>query len=334
MTCERYFDVYGYRFVVRGPGRIVCEGIAEDFAFFSRELCTQPVEISLMEARPPFEQIPVSDAILYTPRNVVYADLENRYVDFHGKALGIHNRATGCYRVYSQDCGLLYEAAYLFLLSQIGSFQDRRGLHRVHALSMNIRGRSVLIMLPMGGGKSTLGLSLLEHPGVQILSDDSSFIDRGGRAHAFPLRLGLLPGGEDSVPLQHRRVIERMEFGPKIVVNYQYFANSVSNSAPPGLVLIGRRTTASECRVAEASFKDGLQACLSHCIVGLGLFQGVEFVLTRSGWEILGQAGIAWSRTRNCLSLLRKSHTAFLHLGRDPANNAASVIEYAERVLH
>jgi hypothetical protein len=38
MTCERYFDVYGYRFVVRGPGRIVCEGIAEDFAFFSREL--------------------------------------------------------------------------------------------------------------------------------------------------------------------------------------------------------------------------------------------------------------------------------------------------------
>ena len=331
--CERHFDVYGYQFAVRGPGGVVCDGIGQDFAFFRRDGGSASVEIALNEEQPPFERVPVSDAVQYTPRNVVYADRENRYIDFHGKGLGIHNRATGGYCVYSENRDLLYEAAYLFLLSQIGHYHDLRGLHRLHALAMNMGGRSVLILLPMGGGKSTLGLSLLHHEDVTILSDDSPFIDRRGRAHAFPLRLGLLPGGEDRVPPEHRRVIARMEFGPKIAVNYEYFASRVSDSASPGVVLIGRRTMASECRITGASLRDGLSACLSHCIIGLGLYQGMEFVLEHSGWEILGKAGVAWSRARNCYKLLRGANIAVLHLGKDARNNADAVVEYARRVL-
>ena len=51
-------------------------------------------------------------------------------------------------------------------------YLDRRGLHRIHALGVVVKNRAVLVMLPMGGGKSTLGLHLLKHPEVQILSDD------------------------------------------------------------------------------------------------------------------------------------------------------------------
>ncbi len=69
-------------------------------------------------------------------------------------------------------------------------------MHRVHALALAVDRRAMLVLLPMGGGKSTLGAELLRHPDVQLLSDDSPLVDRAGRVHAFPLRLGLLPGHE------------------------------------------------------------------------------------------------------------------------------------------
>lgn len=58
---------------------------------------------------------------------------------------------------------------------------------------------------------------------MQLLSDDSPFIDRQGRALAYPLRIGLLPGSEHVIPPEHRRTVQRMEFGEKNLVNYSYF---------------------------------------------------------------------------------------------------------------
>lgn len=332
-TSEPCFSVYGYRFRIRGDVEDAVQGIADDFAFFR---CEPHPEASLLELRgeePPYDLVPITDASVYTPRNVVYRSGHVRYLDFHGRGLGIHDSSSDTYRVYSRDPHLLYEAAYLFLLSRIGDFQDRRGLHRLHALAVSIGGRAVLVLLPMGGGKSTLAMSLMALPEVSILSDDSPFIDRAGRALAFPLRIGLLPGGERDIPSEHYRVIQRMEFGPKMVLGYHYIASRVCASAEPGLVLLGRRTLAPGCRIRPASLIDGFRACVSNCIVGVGLFQGMEFVLSHSGWEILGKAGTAWSRARNCYRLLRRSHVAFLHLGRDSAQNAAAVAAYARQVL-
>jgi hypothetical protein len=183
----------------------------------------------------------------------------------------------------------------------------------------------------MGGGKSTLGLHLMKHPEVRILSDDSPFIDHQGRALAFALRLGLLPGSEDAVPLKHRRTIDRVEFGPKHLVNYSYFADRVCASADPGIVLIGARTLRRECHIEGLGALAGLRSCVSNCVVGVGLFQGLEFILQSSAWDLWKHAGIGISRLRNCAQLVRRSRICRVHLGADPELNARTVLDLAER---
>jgi hypothetical protein len=329
---EVSFDVYQYRFSVRSSLNKLLDGIRQDFAFFAAPPSDLGVLIELFCADPPLDDLPDTDAAVYTPRNVVYRCGARRYIDYHGRALGIQEEETGNLKLYSRDPDLLYEATYLYLLSQIGQHLDRRGLHRIHALGVVVKNRAVLVLLPMGGGKSTLGLHLLKHPEVQILSDDSPFIDRHGRALAYPLRLGLLPGAEHSVPPEHRRVITRMEFGPKHLVNYSYFAGRVAASADPGLVLIGARTLGAECRIDEVGKLWGLRSCIANCVVGVGLFQGLEFILRSSGWELLKQTGVGMSRLWNCYQMLRRSRVCKVHLGRDPELNARTVLDFALRM--
>ena len=332
------FSVYGYRFTLTGDCDFALRGLAEDFAFFAGRDRTAPnqlarVEIELVEAAPDYTALPVCDAAVYTPRNVVYGHAGRRIIDFGGRGLGTFNAQTRRFRIVSRDAHLVYEAAYLFLLSQIGEALDARRLHRLHALAMSHRGRSVLVLLPMGGGKSTLAASLLKHSSLSILSDDSPFIDRAGTAFAFPLRLGMVRDDEQQVPEDHRRLVRRMEFGPKYLVNYSYFADRVEEQAAPGLILLGRRTLAPRGRVEPASYGEAVRAMVPNMVVGLGLFQGVEYVLGRSTRELIGKAGIGWSRLRNAHALVRRSNRFLFHMGRDAEANAELVMKLADEVL-
>lgn len=332
------FSVYGYSFVLTGNCDFARDGLAEDFGFFASKDETDggklaDVEVELVLGMPDYEGLPVCDAAVYTPRNVVYCHQGTRVIDFGGRGLGTYDAQRGRFQILSEDPHLVYEAAYLFLLSQIGQALDGRGLHRLHALAMSYRGRSILVLLPMGGGKSTLGCSLLKQSEISILSDDSPFIDRLGNALAFPLRLGMLEGCEHEVPKEHRRFIHRMEFGPKHLVNYSYFADRVVDRAKPGLLLLGRRTLARKGRVEEATYATAMRAMVPNMIVGLGLFQGLEYLLERSPREIAGKAGLGWSRLRNAHTLVRASETFLFHLGRDLEGNAQIVMDLAGRVL-
>jgi hypothetical protein len=62
-----------------------------------------------------------------------------------------------------------------------------------------------------------------------------------------------------------------------------------------------------------------------NCVVGLGLFQGLEFVLSHSPLELLSKAGVAWSRLRVARKLFSQSQVYHLTLGRNQELNAATV---------
>ncbi|MGA3187560.1 MAG: hypothetical protein ABSF22_10675 [Bryobacteraceae bacterium] len=320
------FNVHGYRFSVEGDEKAVA-GLAEDFAFFAAESADCPT-IELFRADPPLTNLPAGDALVYTPRNVAYRDGHTRYIDYHGRGLGILDEISGDFRLYCRDEDLLYEAAYLFLLSRIGEDLDRRGIHRVHALGVEVNGRAVLVLLPMGGGKSTLALHLLRFPEVRLLSDDSPWMDRDGRLLAFPLRLGLLPGSEETIPAEVRRKVQRMEFGPKYLVNYSYFADRVSASAKPGIVFIGSRTMRPESRIEQVGTLAGLRPMLANCVLGVGLFQGLEFLLGSGVLGLSKQFGVGISRCRRSWRLLRESQICRIHLGRDAEQNARAILDY------
>lgn len=328
------FDVYGYRFVIDGDARGAIDGLASDFAFFASNGAggaRPPATIRIRDAEPDYGRVPALTAMAYTPRNTSYGDTRTTYVDYHGRGLGIHDRLTGDFEIATRDVDLQYEACYLFLLAALGEALDTRGLHRVHALGASLDGRAMLVLLPMGGGKSTLFWQLLQLPDVRLLSDDSPFIDRAGAVHAFPTRLGLLPGGEETVPAEHRRVVRRMEFGPKVMVDYQYFAARVVGRADPSFVFIGHRTLADGTRIEPATARQAWRAMLANCVVGLGLFQGLEFLLTRRVQEMVARAPVGWSRLCASRVLLKRSKVLNLYLGRDREAGAAALLDYVRR---
>ena len=72
---------------------------------------------------------------------------------------------------------------------------------------------------------------------------------------------------------------------------------------------------------------------LANCVVGLGLFQGMEFVFQHSLVEIAAKAGIGFSRLRASRRLLARSEVYHLTLGRDFDRNANAVREFVHQRL-
>jgi hypothetical protein len=331
MPCA-HFDIYGYKVRIECAVPDVLDGLADDFAFFAAEPATSDVLLQLLEEEPDYTPWSEARASVYTPRNVAYRQGDQLIVDYSGRGIGVHDLGQRTFRVSSLDYDLLYEAAYLFLLSQSGERLDDVGLHRIHALGVSVQGIVALVLLPMGGGKSTLAAALLDHPDVKLLSDDSPLIGRDGSVHAFPLRIGLLPDAKSKIPAAQLRKIQRMEFGPKLLVNYAYFADRVAPSAEPGLILIGERSLGGDCALWPASSWSAWKSMLANCVVGMGLFQGMEFIFARGPGEILAKARVAWKRAMACRRLMSQSHACHLRLGRDSAQNAEKVVKALHRL--
>lgn len=319
------FSVYGCEFRLTGDGASALEHLRNDFQFFACEQTGNPTTVEISTSAPSYQDVPESVATTYTPRNIAFTRDGCTYIDYSGRALAVWDRKQRTFRIHSLDAHVQYEAAYLFLLSRIGEQLDQQRMHRIHAMAVSVNGRAVLAILPMGGGKSTLCSALLKYPEYRLLSDDSPFISADGRVHAFPLRLGLLPGNEADIPAEFQRTIRRMEFGPKILVSYEYFASRVTPSAEPGIVFIGNRTMAEVCRIEPAGSWDQFKSIAVNCVVGLGLFQGLEFVMTHSPLELVSKASVAWSRLRVARKLFAQSEVYHLTLGRNQELNAATV---------
>lgn len=332
-TCHRVFNVYGVTVALESTDSQIVGHLSEDFEHFHVEthLDSPDLTLYLHRAEPPYYRVPDRSATVYTPRNVSFEHSGHTYIDYSGRALGILDSAKGIIDIFSKDAELLYEAGYLFLLSQLSEHLDERGLHRIHALAISVNNRAALVLLPMGGGKSTLAMHLLADPQVKFLSDDSPLVDRHGVLHAFPLRIGILPGSESLYQLDQLRTIQRIEFGPKLLLRHEYFADRIVSRAMPDLLFLGRRSLSDTCIIRPSTRLAALRALIPNCVIGLGLFQGMEFVFNRSSGEILRKLATAFSRLRNCISLVHRSAVYTVVLGRDLEKNAATLRAFLEQ---
>ena len=321
------FNVYGVTVGLQSTEPAVAVDLAEDFLHFQvQHLVNDPnLQLHLHRAKPPYDGIPTQMATVYTPRNVSFHTEGKTYIDYSGRALGVLDSAGNSFDVFSEDLDLLYEVGYLFLLSQLGEKLDARGMHRVHALAVSANERAALVLLPMGGGKSTLASYLLTSPSLQLLSDDSPLIDRTGTVYAFPLRIGILPGSQSTYLPEQLRTVQRMEFGPKLLLRHRFFADRIAPSAAPGILFLGRRNLSDTCVIEPASRLAALRALIPNCVIGLGLFQGMEFLFNRDLGQMGRNAKNALSRLRNCIALVRRSNIYTVILGRDLIKNAEAI---------
>ena len=288
--------------------------------------------IRMHQEAPCYAGLPAVPATVLTPRNVSFVDSRTSYIDYFGLGFVVYDREAESCDVYAEDPHLLREIVYLFVLSTVGRHLDSTGLHRLHALGVSYRKHAILLLLPSGGGKSTMALALLERPGFALLGEDTPLIDRRGRVLPFQLPLGVRLGGRTDIPAQHLRTVRRMEFEPKTLVDLAYFGDRITaEPALPGILLVGRRNLGEVSSITPISRLRMIQPMIKNLVVGLGVYQGLEFLLERSLWETLGKVGVGFSRLYNGLWLVIKIRPYLFVMGRNRELNLETLIDFIER---
>ena len=328
------FQFYGCGVEVSSREPALVEEVRRDFLYFQQDAAQPRLRIEMRLAPPPYSELPAVPAAFFTPRNVCFRHRQTMYIDYFGRALAIFNRLEGRCLVYGTDHDLVHEVVYLFILSTVGQYLDRAGLHRVHALGVSYRDRATLLLLPSGGGKSTIALELLRQPGFQLLGEDTPLIDRQGRVLPFPLRLGVRAGSPTGVPEQYLRTKRRMEFDPKTLIDISYFEDRLAapgRAVEPGLILVGQRNLGQETAIVPLSRAGTLKALVKYMVVGLGVYQGLEFLLERGIGDLAGKGGTVASRLYNAARLVSRTPAYRFVLGRNIRQNTERLLEFLRR---
>ena len=323
MSATRRLRVNGLGVSLDGTFDDAIDEAARDFAWFATDDAgPADVSVRLERGAPDWEAFGALEGGFVTPRNVVYQDGTRTVIDWFGRAAGVLDRASGSLTIRGEDVHLVHEAAYLFLLSRIGEHLDALGLPRLHALGLAGGSGAVAVMLPSGGGKSTLALRALRADGVRLLAEDTPLLGPDGSLHPFPLRIGVNPTDAESLPPGHVRRLERMEFHPKLLYDLDGFRDRVEPSPRPlAHLVIGERSLGLEPRLEPVPRTVVAGALFRECVVGLGVYQGMEFVLQKGMRDVAGKAGTAGMRARRCATALRRARLWRLVLGRDHRAN-------------
>ncbi len=327
VSSVREFNFYGLSVSVSGDWEEVVEGLELDFQWFAAARQTDPdVRVVIERRAPDFDRFGEIPAAFVTPRNVVYQDGPRTIVDYFGRAVSILDRTSGAIVVQGEDEHLVHEAAYLFVLSRVGEHLDRLGLPRLHALGLVGSQGGLAVMLPSGGGKSTLALQALRSDSVKLLSEDAPLLDRQGRLHPFPLRIGVNATDAALLPEGQVRRIERMEFHAKVALDLSAFADRIEAEAVPlRHLVVGQRSLGVIATLEPIPRRAVIGTLLREGVVGVGIYQGMEFVLQRGMLDVLGKIDTAFTRSRSCAAALRGARTWRLTLGRDHERNWAAL---------
>jgi hypothetical protein len=325
LTQVRTFDVYGLRVRVESDWHEVLESVRLDLAWFEAPAdaaAPDDVRVRIERRAPDFDAYGDVVASFITPRNVVYQLGDHTLVDYFGRALSLVDASGTQLLIQGELEHLVHEAAYHFITSVIGRHLDSRGLPRLHGLGLAGPAGGAVVMLPSGGGKSTMAMRALEDQQVAILSEDTPLIDRRGRLHPFVLRIGINATDAERLPADQVRRIERMEFHPKLALEVSAFADRVTREPVPlRHLVIGRRSLGHDARLEPLPRRAALGTLFREAVVGVGVYQGMEFVLQRGMRDVFAHAGTAGMRARCCLAGLARAQVWELTVGRDHERN-------------
>ena len=330
---SKRFRLHSIEVELRGKG---AESLVRDFDFYAdrplgKETMKYSVSLEILGRPPEPHDLPELPAERVFPDCVLYRDGDHHlHYEYGGAVLSVTREKNSSYgRLVTADSALAEELGYLYLQSEIGRFLDAQGLHRVHALGLALpNGSSALVLLPSGGGKSTLALEALRSGGCQLLSDDTPLVDRFGNVHPYPLRLSFRKDAK--LPPEWREkatVFERRRHGAKLLVPTAALpAHSLPRPGEkfrPGFLVIGRRHgSRRHATLTEISRFRAAGPMLRDLVVGLGVPQVAELILTRGALSLPGLVPNAASRLAAASAFLARSKSLRLDLSRDPEANA------------
>ncbi|MBI4386896.1 MAG: hypothetical protein HY551_05910, partial [Elusimicrobia bacterium] len=213
---ELRLDVHGISVLLACDHPVVLESLRRDFAYFEAGPADTRPHIRWTLHADGARRIaePARRAAFHMRDFAVFDEGSTRFVRYEDGALAVYDYGARSGHLYCGDPERLHELSYLAVLSRVGEDLDRRKLHRLHALGFEYKGWAGFILLPSGGGKSTLALELIRSSGLGIVSEDTPILSHQMRARAFPLRWGFAPSVDlSSVPKELIRLFRRKRHG-------------------------------------------------------------------------------------------------------------------------
>jgi hypothetical protein len=140
--------------------------------------------------------------------------------------------------------------------------------------------------------------------------------------------MGILPGGEQDIPAKYLYKADFLRIGTKIMVDIDYFADKIGTVSQPWMVLLGERALGNESRIIPASKLRASKEFIKNSVVGLGLHQGLEYLLGGNIWGTIGKSALAWSRLNNSLKVLSRSQVYRYQIGHDFEKNNQVLIDF------
>ena len=102
----------------------------------------------------------------------------------------------------------------------------------------------------------------------------------------------------------------------------------MGKTVEPALILVGERNLGDLSDIIPLSRHRAFHALVKYVIIGLGVYQGLEFLLERGLWEVLGKGGVVTSRLYNSLRLLTRASAYRFVLGRDIERNSQTLVSF------
>jgi hypothetical protein len=124
-----------------------------------------------------------------------------------------------------------------------------------------------------------------------------------------------------------------MEFDPKTLIDIEAFKNCLGEKVTSKILLVGERNLGTVSRIVSISNFEAFKALIKYMIVGIGIYQGLEFLLERGPWELFGKFNLGFSRLRNALALLNQVECYRFVMGRDIDKNCDRLVAFLESRL-
>jgi hypothetical protein len=218
-------------------------------------------------------------------------------------------------------------------LSIIGQHLRSKGIQRVHALGVSYARQGLLILLPSGGGKSTLAIRLLRQPDFLLLGEDTPLVDRSGMLLPFPLRMGVLSALQIDIPAEYVRTVRRMELPPKTLIDAEYFRDRIAEPVMSRFLFVGERNLGAVSEILPLSHYRAGKALLQDLVIGRGVHQGREFLGKKGRQEWLDKGKVVAARLYTSLRLLTCVSSYRFIMGRNIEKNCQTLIDFLHREM-
>jgi hypothetical protein len=328
------FCLHGLAVECSAPTAELESQLVRPFSLYLADKGTANVIIEIVENTPPYDQLPTMEVSYNTPRNVVYDTKDLRVVDYFGKGAVLEDKVRQTFTIYGVDRNFLQEAFYLLVLSIFGQHCDKTGLLRIHAMALSYEDKAILMPMPQGGGKSTMAFAMLKEEGFRLISDDEPIASPEGSILPFALRIGTLDKAKiRDIPAEFVYSIDRMEFGLKHFIDVRYWEPQLEFRALNDIVYVTtRRVLNGPAAIRPIPKYRVVKSLLRDAIIGVGLYQGLEFLLSHSIWSTVSKVGTVFKRSFSAWKMLRGARTYQMTLTRDIDENRRLFSEFVREL--